>query len=132
MSVAVLLVTHGKLSQTLLDTVTEVLGSLPLRTQVLEVRRVNDTQPLIAQGEQLIQDLDEGQGVLVLTDAFGSTPSNIANHIASCVNSRVVAGLNLPMLFKIFNYPQLPLNELAKAAVEGGQRGILACEPHPL
>lgn len=132
MSVAVLLVTHGKLSQTLLDTVTEVLGNLPLRTEVLEVRRVNDTQPLIVQGEQLITELDEGQGVLVLTDAFGSTPSNIANHIAGCVNSRVVAGLNLPMLFKIYNYPQLSLDDLATAAVEGGQRGILACEPHPV
>ncbi len=131
MGVSVLLVSHGRLSQILLDTVQDVLGELPMATEVLEVRRVMDTDPLIRQGERIIERLDQGDGVLVLTDAFGSTPSNIANRIAAKVPSRVVAGLNLPMLLKVFNYPALPLAELAKAAVEGGQRGILECEPDP-
>ncbi len=131
MSVSVLLVSHGRLSQILLDTVHDVLGDLPMETEVLEVRRVMDTDPLVRQGERMIERLDQGDGVLVLTDAFGSTPSNIANRIATKVPSRVVAGLNLPMLLKVFNYPGLSLAELAKAAVEGGQRGILECEPNP-
>ncbi len=131
MGVSVLLVSHGRLSQILLDTVQDVLGELPMATEVLEVRRVMDTDPLIRQGERIIERLDQGDGVLVLTDAFGSTPSNIANRVAAKVPSRVVAGLNLPMLLKVFNYPGLPLAELAKAAVEGGQRGILECEPDP-
>ncbi len=131
MSVSVLLVSHGRLSQILLDTVHDVLGDLPMQTEVLEVRRVMDTDPLVRQGERMIERLDQGDGVLVLTDAFGSTPSNIANRIASKVPARVVAGLNLPMLLKVFNYPGLSLAELAKAAVEGGQRGILECEPNP-
>jgi len=65
-----------------------------------------------------------------LTDAFGSTPSNIANRVARRVPSRVVAGLNLPMLFKVFNYPRLTLDDLAQAAVDGGRRGVMECE-HP-
>lgn len=131
MGVSVLLVSHGRLSQNLLDTVKDVLGELPIQTEVLEVRRVMDTEPLVRQGERMIERLDQGDGVLVLTDAFGSTPSNIANRIAAKVPSRVVAGLNLPMLLKVFNYPQLSLAELAHAAVEGGRRGILECEPNP-
>ena len=130
MSVSVLLVSHGRLSQILLETVEDVLGELTLPTEVLEVRRVNDTDPLVRMGERVIEKLDQGDGVLVLTDAFGSTPSNIANRIARSVQARVVAGLNLPMLFKVYNYPQLSLAELAAAAVEGVRRGILECEAH--
>ncbi|MGB1558035.1 MAG: PTS sugar transporter subunit IIA [Oceanococcaceae bacterium] len=128
MSVSVLLVSHGRFSHILLETVRDVLGDLPLQTEVLEVRRVMDTDPLVRLGERVIEKLDQGDGVLVLTDAFGSTPSNIANRIAAKVPAKVVAGLNLPMLFKVYNYPQLSLPELAAAAVEGGRRGILECE----
>lgn len=132
MSTAVLLITHGRLSQHLVETVSEMLGGkLSLETDVLEVRTIQDPDVLIKQGQRLVEKLDQGDGVLILTDAFGSTPSNIANRIASKVPARVVAGLNLPMLLKVFNYPGLSLAELAKAAVEGGQRGILECEPNP-
>ena len=63
---------------------------------------------------------------------FGSTPSNIANKLAARgAQVRVVAGINLPMLVRIFNYPKLALEEMARTAVEGGQRGIIACERDP-
>ena len=91
MSVSVLLVSHGRLSQILLETVEDVLGELTLPTEVLEVRRVNDTDPLVRMGERVIEKLDQGDGVLVLTDAFGSTPSNIANRIARSVQAELVA-----------------------------------------
>lgn len=129
MSVGVLLVSHGRFSQILLDTVQDVLGGgLPLRTAILEIRRVRDPEPLVRQGEKLIDRLNDGDGVLVLTDAFGSTPSNIANRVAARTPSRVVAGLNLPMLIKVFNYSHLPLADLARAAVDGGRRGVMECE----
>jgi len=128
MSVAVLLVTHGRLSQTLLGTIRDMLGGeLNLTTELLEVRTVQDPDLLIRQGERLLERLDEGDGVLVLTDAFGSTPSNIANRMAAGRPCRVVAGLNLPMLIKIYNYPQLDLDAMAQAAVAGGQRGVMLC-----
>ena len=129
MSAAVLIITHGRLSRHLADTVTEMLGGqLSLTTEVLEVRTVHDPEVLIKQGQRLVEKLDQGDGVLILTDAFGSTPSNIANRIAHQARCRVVAGLNLPMLIRIYNYPTLKLDALAKTAVEGGQRGILLCD----
>jgi PTS system mannose-specific IIA component len=131
MSVAVMLITHGRLSQNLVDTLTEMLGGqLSLTTEVLEVRSVQDPDLLIRQGARIAQRLDQGDGVLILTDAFGSTPSNIANRIADTGRCRVVAGLNVPMLIKVFNYPGLKLDALAQAAVEGGQRGIVLCAHH--
>lgn len=132
MSVAVLLITHGRLSQHLVDTVTEMLGgSLSLTTGVLEIRSVQDPEILIKQGQRLSEKLDQGDGVLILTDAFGSTPSNIATAVAHGKPYEVVAGVNLPMLIRIYNYPQRPLAVLAQTAVDGGQRGVMLCDSSP-
>jgi PTS system ascorbate-specific IIA component len=128
MNVGLLLVTHGKLGRHLLDTMVDMMGgALPLQHDTLEVRRVQTPEALIAQGSKTIERLDSGAGVLILTDAFGSTPSNIANRLGAGANAAVVAGVNLPMLVRIFNYPKLGLAEMAKNAVEGGQRGIVIC-----
>jgi PTS system mannose-specific IIA component len=128
MSVGLLLVTHGKLGHLMLETMSDMLGELPLKTDVLEVRRVQATDVLLRQGLRMIERLDEGQGVLVLTDAYGSTPANIANKLAAtAARTRVAAGVNLPMLVRVFNYPALSLDAMAQAAVEGGQKGIMLC-----
>lgn len=127
MSVGLLLVTHGKLGHHLLDTLQEMMGELPLAADVLEVRRVSAHEVLISQGRKMLDRLDSGDGVLVLTDAFGSTPSNIANKLRVDGRVAVVAGVNLPMLVRIFNYPGLDLPAMTRSAVEGGSRGIIVC-----
>lgn len=125
--VGLLLVTHGKLGHFLLDTLSDMLGPLPLPCDVLEVRRIQDPNMLQRQGRRMIERLDGGGGVLLLTDAFGSTPSNIASQLNDDLRTIVVAGINLPMLVRVFNYPQLSLPEMAENAVAGGQRGIVIC-----
>jgi mannose PTS system EIIA component len=127
-SIAVLLVTHARLGHDLLGTVTEVMGTPPLATDVMEVKRVLDTDALVRQGARLIERLDQGDGVLILTDAFGSTPSNIANRIAEGRHARVVAGVNLPMLVSVYNYPALDLEAQARNAVASGRDGIVLCQ----
>lgn len=130
MSVGVLLVTHGKLGHFLLECMRDMIGPLPLAADVLEVRRVQSHEVLINQGTKMIERLDSGDGVLMMTDAFGSTPSNIANKLSAVHGSPVVSGVNLPMLVRVFNYPRAGLDEIARLAVEGGQRGIILC-PRP-
>ena len=131
MSVGLLLVTHGKMGHYLLDTLHDIPGELPLAADVLEVRRVQDPNVLLRQGGRMIERLDAGKGVLILTDAFGSTPSNIAARLHQKGRTVIVAGINLPMMVRIFNYPQLDLPGLAAAAVQGGQRGVLICDEPP-
>ncbi len=126
-AVGVLLITHGKLGHFLLESVGDMIGALPLSADVLEVRQVQATDVLLLQGRRMIERLDRGAGVLLLTDAFGSTPSNIANRLAETPLTALVAGINLPMLVKIFNYPQLDLTAMARAAVDGGRSGVMAC-----
>jgi len=127
MSVGILLVTHGKLGHFLLDCMRDMIGELPLASDVLEVRRVQAHEVLIGQGSKMIDRLNSGDGVLVLTDAFGSTPSNIANKLSAIHGSPVVSGVNLPMLVRVYNYPRAAVDEMARLAVEGGQRGIILC-----
>ncbi len=127
MSVGILLVTYGKLGHFLLDCMRDMLGELTLASDVLEVRRVQAHEVLITQGSKMIERLDSGAGVLLLTDAFGSTPSNIANKLATIHGLPVVSGVNLPMLVRVFNYPRADREALADLAVEGGQRGIILC-----
>ncbi len=127
MSVGVLLVTHGRLGHYLLETLGNMIGPLPLPADVLEIRRVADPDVLLRQGRRVIERLNQGAGVLLLTDAFGSTPSNIATQLYDPGKTRVLAGVNLPMLVRIFNYPKQSLEEMAQSAIEGGQRGILFC-----
>lgn len=128
MNVGLLLVTHGRLGHFLLETLHNLIGDLPLSAEVLEVRRVQDPEVLLRQGRRVIERLNQGAGVLILTDAFGSTPSNIATQLYEPGKTRVLAGVNLPMLVRIFNYPRQSLEEMAQSAIEGGQRGIMLCE----
>lgn len=127
MSVAVLLVTHGRLGHVLLDCMRDMIGELPVAADVLEVRREQTPEALIIQGTKMIERLDSGEGVLLLTDAFGATPSNIANKLSMMHRAEVVSGVNLPMLVRVFNYPLSGLEEIARLAVEGGQRGVILC-----
>ena len=128
MSVSVLIVTHVRVGRDLLDTVVGMLDTLPLKTDVMEVRRVEDPDALVRSGHRLVEKLNTGDGVLILTDAYGSTPSNIANRIAKGENCRVVSGVNLPMLINVYNFPKMSLNEMTKAAMQGGRDGIVVCD----
>lgn len=128
MSCGVLLVTHGKLGRFLLDTLDEMLGGLSLRADVLEVRLVQSHEGPMLQGTRMLEHLDSGDGVLLLTDAYGSTPSNVAHKLSMArPNTAAVAGVNLPMLMRVFHSATLSLDALAQAAVEGGQQGVVRC-----
>jgi PTS system ascorbate-specific IIA component len=126
MTVAVLVVTHDQVGRALVDTAVATLGFCPLATAVLAVSRNADPDILAHTAAQMVTALNQGDGVLVLTDMYGSTPSNIACHLDP-EQVRVVAGVNLPMLIRVLNYSQLSLASLAEKALSGGRDGIVCC-----
>lgn len=129
MTIGLLLITHNRIGDALLDIATHMLGVCPLATEVLAVFPDSDPDAMLKEALQRVEALDRGGGVLVLTDIYGSTPSNIARRLMENHHVKVVAGLNLPMLVRVLNYHRLSLSELADKALSGGRDGIVPCQP---
>jgi len=125
MTIGVLLVSHESLGYIMLDISVKTLSVCPLATRVLSVPLDDDLDTLAERAEKMIIELDNGDGVLVLTDLCGATPSNIACRLIRFNNVMVVAGLNLSMLIRVLNYPELSLAEMAERAVDGGRQGVM-------
>jgi PTS system ascorbate-specific IIA component len=130
MSVAILTITHGKVGHELLATTKSMLGALPLECASLSVSESCNPDELLEKARRICKKIDSGDGVLLFTDIFGSTPSNICNTLkkTSYINIHVIAGLNLPMLVRVMNYPKLTLNQLVEKALSGAHDGIIDCQ----
>ena len=124
MNVGILIITHSDIGKQMLLTATSVYGTNPFRVEILSVDNFDQPNDVIQLGQKYVNFLDKGNGVLVLTDIIGTTPSNIAKSIKHR-NIKVVAGLNLSMILNVFNYPKFSLEKLAGKAIEGGIEGIM-------
>lgn len=122
--IGILVVTHGPLGANLIKAVEHVLGQRPDDVDALDVS--SSTEPLKTEQEIIsrMQALDHGEGVLVMTDIYGATPSNCMCRALGPGHAAGVSGVNLPMLLKATTYRHLPLGELAVRAAAGGQEGI--------
>ena len=120
-----LLITHGRLGDDMLDAAKEILTACPLATASIAVNSNSDPDQLLETANRLCDDLDNGDGVLILTDLYGSTPSNIANRLIDTHNASVISGANLPMLLRILNYPEMSLEALCDKAASGARDGIV-------
>ena len=127
MSVGLLLVSHNDIGAELCATASSILKqSMP---SVRQISVPSDMEPeVLGKYADLIntamQELDQGDGVLVLTDVHGATPDNLARYFCKECNAVVVSGMNLPMLLRILNYAQQPIGQLCETAVNGGKTGI--------
>lgn len=129
MSVGLLIITHDRIGEQLLRCAISTLGGrCPLHVAFLPVTNHCNPEELCRQAQKQLESVDSGDGVLVLTDMYGSTPSNIATSLTPNPSVSVLAGLNLPMLIKIFNYPKGNLEAMTRQAIRAGQESILCCD----
>ena len=124
MRVGILVITHNGIGASIYGTAKFMIKDCPNNVRLLSANRENNPEELLEASEQLIEELDQGKGVLVLTDLFGSTPSNIAHRLCKHARVNIVAGLNLSMLIRAFNYSHLELDALTEKARSGGVEGI--------
>ena len=126
MSVGILLITHEGIGHALLAVATRLLRKLPLQTDTFEVPFDGDVDALLPQASAALRKVDGGHGVLVLTDLYGATPSNIAAKLSRLGTPvRRVSALSLPMLLRVMNYADLPLDELPAVAAAGARNGVI-------
>ncbi|KAA3626180.1 MAG: PTS fructose transporter subunit IIA [Proteobacteria bacterium] len=128
MSVGLLIITHEGIGGALLRTATHTLKSCPINAVVLEVPQDNRLESHQLRARRLLDQVDQGDGVLILTDLYGATPGNIASALHDGRRVITVTGINLPMVMRVLNYSSLPLEELAEKAIGGGKDCIFACD----
>lgn len=126
MAVGILLITHEGIGPALIGIATGLLRQLPLRVEAFEVPLGADPDALLPQASAAMRRVDGGFGVLVLTDLYGATPSNLAAKLARLGTPvRRVSALSLPMLLRVMNYADLDLDELPAVAAAGARNGVI-------
>ncbi len=124
MSAGIVIVTHGHSGQSLLDDAEFVLGQSLAEIRFIAFRQSSAHTTGNLEVRQAIEENDSGQGVLILTDLVGASPSNLVKGLLRDNHAMMVTGVNLAMLIRVWNYRDEPLESLAEKAVKGGKRGI--------
>ena len=126
MACGILLVTHPGIGASLLAVATGLLRQLPLKTEAFEVPFDADLLTLLPQASSALRRVDSGDGVLVLTDLYGASPSNLAGELARLGTPvRRVSALSLPMLLRVMNYAEQGLDQLPATAAAGTRNGAI-------
>ena len=136
MSVSILIISDGDIGTSLISTAKQMIGHSTLKIKALNANIDLDTHieatldELYTQASSLVKEIDQGDGVLILTDLFGSTPSNIARRLYDKNNISIVTGVNLSMIICILNSLDLNLEAITERACSGGIDGIKIREFH--
>jgi len=123
--IGVLIVTHGEIGTALLTSASQILGALPAQVSTLSVWRQDDPDDLILRARELLEQIDAGDGVLVLTDIFGATPGNVVSRLLQDDHVEGVSGVSLPMLLRVLTGRNGSLSAAVKRAVSGGAEGVV-------
>jgi PTS system ascorbate-specific IIA component len=124
MSVGIVVVTHGTTGRALLEVAEFILGESMDEIRFVPFRQSGDENTTSGEVEATLAEVDSGDGILVLTDLIGASPSNLVAKRLEAHDGVMVTGLNLAMLMCVWNYRKQPLGMLARKAVDGGRRGV--------
>jgi PTS system ascorbate-specific IIA component len=124
MNTGILIIAHAPLASALRSGVLHVFPDVEQGILALDVQPNDATDITRANALQLLAQLGT-PNTLVLTDVFGATPCNIAQKVVDGVQSKLVAGVNLPMLLRTVNYRHETLDVLVARALAGGTQSIM-------
>jgi PTS system ascorbate-specific IIA component len=123
--VGILLLTHAPLGQAFIEAATHVFRARPERLESIDVLADQDPAEVRALAKSAITRVDDGSGVLVITDVMGGTPSNCTLPLCDPGHIEVIAGISLPMLLRALTYRQDTLDVVVEMALAGGQSGAV-------
>jgi PTS system ascorbate-specific IIA component len=124
MSVGIVIVTHGKTGESLIQEAGFVLGKTMDDILSLEFNHSEDLSGNISEIRTSIATADSGDGVIVLSDLMGASPSNLIADVLEEYHAVLVTGINLGMLIRVCNYRDKTLELVVRKAVEGGRRAV--------
>jgi mannose PTS system EIIA component len=126
--VGILIIAHGALGECLIHCASHVMGRRPLRLRQIGVTVHDDPDLILAHARELVRDLDDGHGILVLSDICGATPCNIATRLVQPGKIELVSGISLPMLVRALTYREESLEKVLEKAMVGGVNGVMHLE----
>ena len=122
--IGIVVVSHGKLARELVAATEHVVGEQE-RFRSISIEVEDDIEARRDQIRETAKSCDTGKGVIILTDMFGGTTSNLAMSVMSAGHIEVLSGVNLPMLIKLAEVRgELGLKDAAKTAAEAGRKYI--------
>ncbi len=124
MSVGIVIVTHGGTGAALVEEAEFILDQTLDIIHGVSFNQSRDQAAGIVEIYAAIENAETGDGVLILTDLLGSSPSNRVSILLEHFDAVMVTGVNLAMLLSVWNYRDQPIGLLARKAVEAGRRGI--------
>ncbi len=130
--IGVAIIAHENLGEALVRCVTHVLGTRPPKFEYFPVGSHDDAFNMLPQARRLVATLDDGEGVLIVSDIYGATPCNLATKLVIPGRVEVIAGVNLPMLVRAFTYRDRGLSTMVSKAVSGGRDGVVHVELSPI
>ena len=123
--IGVLIVTHGEIGTSLLESTAQILGGRPPQVATLSVWRQDDPDDLLLRARELMEQIDAGHGVLILTDLFGATPGNVVSRLLQDGRIEGVSGVSLPMLLRVLTGRNGSLAAAVQRALSGGSEGLV-------
>ena len=127
--IGIFIITHGTLGEALVHDVVHVLNKRPPQLVQLGVASQEDPLDLLPMARDLLERVDTGEGVLILTDVWGATPSNMAVKLLRPGRVEGITGINLPMLLRALTYRDKDMHTLVTKATSGGRDGVKHMEP---
>lgn len=124
----ILIIAHAPLAHALRACAVHVFPDCEAELAAIDVQPNLPPEETLATARIAMEQLTgsgRNKGVLVLTDMFGATPSNVAQKLVDGVTSRLITGVNLPMLLRSVSYRHEPLEALVSRAVVGGTQGVM-------
>ena len=132
MNVALLLVSHKGIASNLLETAYSIVNDKPDNLAYVEVPMDAPVDIMRGKIQQQLDQFDQTKDVVILTDIYGGTPSNLASCFISNGKTQLISGLNLAMIIKAINYRRLPLSEIIDKIIQGGRQSIAQhIDEHP-
>ena len=129
--IGMLLITHGRYGEDLLASASHVLGRPLTQVGHLAVSVKDEPEAMLGEARRVLKSIDDGNGVLVMTDMYGATPCNIATQLIAEGNVEAVSGVSLPMLVRSLAYRDATLSKVRDKAIAGGTEGVVYINADP-
>ena len=123
--VTIIVIAHSEIANSLVSCAEHILAKRVANLHIISVKKTENTEHILERVNEFISSFGHERQLLLLTDLFGATPSNIATRLIKPGKIEMITGLNMPMLIRAISYADYDLRTCIDKSIEGGRNGIV-------